>query len=401
MQQYHSYIIGFLATAALICFLRPHAAHFGLIDSPCKRKQHSGNIPLIGGLAIFCGFIFAIFTLDGTLVDLYAFFAACLTMIVVGVLDDAFDLSTRIRFLAQIVAALMMSLWGGVILSDLGALSFDGSLFSLGILAIPFTVFATVGVINTLNMSDGLDGLSGVLTLSALTGLLVVAYTAGAYAEFSVLLLLSSCIVAFLFFNLRHPLRKQASVFMGDAGSMFIGFSLTWFFIKLSQGEQRAMPPVAALWFIALPLFDTVGIMFRRIIKGRSPFLADREHFHHVLLLAGYSVAQSVAIMAVLSVVGVMIGLAGIYLEIPDIIMFALFLAMFSLYFWGMTHAWKVMRFLSRSICRRRNCKERRVNATRRISNITPEVERRVNLDRRSLVDRRSYDNNLRGFSER
>ncbi|HFE37987.1 MAG TPA: undecaprenyl/decaprenyl-phosphate alpha-N-acetylglucosaminyl 1-phosphate transferase [Gammaproteobacteria bacterium] len=398
MQQYHSYIIGFLATAALIYFLRSRAAYFGLIDSPCKRKQHSGNIPLIGGLAIFCGFIFASFTLDEPLVDLYTFLAACLTVIVVGVLDDVFDLSTWIRFVAQIAAALIMSLWGGVILLDLGVLSFDGSLFSLGILAIPFTVFATVGVINTLNMSDGLDGLSGALTLSALSGLIVVAYTANAYVELNVLLLLTSCIVAFLFFNLRHPLRKQASIFMGDAGSMFIGFSLTWFFIKLSQGEQRAMPPVAALWFIALPLFDTVGIMFRRIIKGRSPFLADREHFHHILLLAGCSVAQSVAIMTVLSLIGVAIGLTGIYLEIPDIIMFALFLAMFSVYYWGMMHTWKVMRFLSRSICRRRNDKDRRVNTTRRISNITPETERRVSLDRRSPVDRRSYAD-LRGFS--
>ncbi|MCF6212022.1 MAG: undecaprenyl-phosphate alpha-N-acetylglucosaminyl 1-phosphate transferase [Gammaproteobacteria bacterium] len=398
MQQYHSYIIGFLATAAIIYFLRSRAAYLGLIDSPCKRKQHSGNIPLIGGLAIFCGFIFSSLTLDVALVDLYVFFAASLTMIIVGVLDDAFNLSTRIRFVAQTIAALIMSVWGGVILFDLGELFFDGSLLPLGILAIPFTVFATVGVINTLNMSDGLDGLSGVLTLSALTGLIVVAYTANAYTEFSTLLLLSSCIVAFLLFNLRHPLRRQASIFMGDAGSMFIGFALTWFFIKLSQGEQRAMPPVTALWFIALPLFDTVGIMFRRITKGRSPFLADREHFHHVLLLAGYSVAQSVAIMTVLSVIGVVIGLTGIYFNIPDIIMFVLFLGMFSVYFWGMMHAWKVMRFLSRSICRRRNSKERRVNAARRTSNITPEIERRADLDRRSPVDRRS-NVNLHSFS--
>jgi UDP-GlcNAc:undecaprenyl-phosphate GlcNAc-1-phosphate transferase len=392
MQQYHSYIIGFLATVVLIYFLRPRAAHLGLIDSPCKRKQHHGHIPLIGGLAIFCGFIVSSLTLGVVLNDLYGFFAAGLTLIVVGVLDDSFELSTRVRFVAQICAALIMSLWGGVILSDLGALSFDGSLFSLGVLAIPFTVFATVGVINTLNMSDGLDGLSGTLTLSALAGLIVVAYTAGAYSEFKILLLLACCIVAFLFFNLRHPLRKHASIFMGDAGSMFVGFALTWFFIKLSQGEQRAMPPVASLWFLALPLFDTVGIMLRRIIKGRSPFMADREHFHHVLLLAGYSVAQSVGIMAVLSMIGVMIGLTGIYFQVPDIGMFYLFLGVFSVYFWGMMHAWKVMRFLSRPICRRRSCKDRRTNTDRRKSNIIPKIDYRVGLDRRSLVDRRSFN---------
>ncbi len=391
MQQYNSYIIGLLATVVLIYFLIPHAMRFGLIDSPGTRKQHSGNIPLIGGLAVFCGFLFSTITLDIAINGMYSFFAAGLTLIVVGVLDDFYDLSTRVRFAAQIGAALIMSLWGGVILFDLGMLSFDGSLFPLGILAIPFTAFATVGVINALNMSDGVDGLSGTLTLSALTGLAVVAYSAGADTEFQILLLLVSCIVAFLLFNLRYPLRKRAAVFMGDAGSMFIGFALTWFFIKLSQGDHRAMAPVTSLWFLALPLFDTVGIMFRRIIKGRSPFAADREHFHHVLLLAGYSIPQSVGIMGILSLIGVLIGLAGTYFQIPDIVMFFLFLSVFALYFWGMMRAWKVMRFLNRSICRRRSGGDRRVNSEGRTETYgTLKIDRRVISDRRTTFSRRS-----------
>ena len=392
MLHYQSYIIGLLSTSVLIYFLKPRAVRFGLIDTPDNRKQHNGNIPLIGGLAVFFGFVFSLFTLDVPLDGMYSFIAAGVTLIIVGVLDDFRELSARVRFTGQIIAALMMSLWGGVVLSDLGVLSFDGSLFTLGILAIPFTAFATVGVINALNMSDGVDGLSGSLTLLALLGLIVVAYVSHSYDELKILLLLASCIVAFLCFNFRHPFRKNATVFMGDAGSMFIGFALTWFFIKFSQGDSRVMSPVISLWFLALPLFDTVGIMLRRILKRRSPFAADREHFHHVLLLAGYSASQSVIIMSGLALLGIIVGLMGFYFAIPDLFMFYLFLGFFGLYFFGMMRAWKVMRFLHRSICRRRYLKDRRMRQERRTGdNYPPEVDRRVNV-RRFVFERRAVN---------
>jgi len=131
--------------------------------------------------------------------------------------------------------------------------------------------------------------------------------------------------------------------------------------------------------------------MFRRLLKGRSPFAPDREHFHHVLILAGYSVTQSVAIMAGLSLTGVAIGLLGNYLGPPDIVMFYLFLSVFALYFWGMMRAWKVMRFLHRSICRRRNGVDRRLNPDRRKElRSEPQIDFRVNGSRRAAMDRRS-----------
>lgn len=349
MHHYPSYLIALLGTAALIYFLKRRAIHIGLVDRPDARKAHLVATPLIGGLAIFCGFLASLATFGIALNDL-RFLAAGLVLTVVGMLDDFHEISPKLRFLAQIAAALLMTLWGGVVLHDLGALSFDGSLFTLGDLAIPVTVFATVGVINALNMSDGMDGQAGSLTLIALLGLVVVTYVAGQYVELNILLLLASAVVAFLAFNLRLPWRPRASVFLGDAGSMFLGFTLAWFMIHLSQGEPRAMSPVTALWFLMLPLLDTVGMMLRRIWKRRSPFQADREHFHHLLLSAGYSPMQSVLIMAGLALVGVMIGLAGWFFEVPDILMFAAFLGLATLYFWGMMHAWKVMRFFGRVI---------------------------------------------------
>ena len=147
---------------------------------------------------------------------------------------------------------------------------------------------------------------------------------------------------------------------MGDAGSMFLGFALTWYAVSLSQGESRVISPAAALWFLMLPIFDTVTMMLRRILRGRSPFSPDREHLHHVFLLAGYTVNETVGVMAAIAGVGVLIGLASVYWQLPELLVAGAFLLAGLGYFWMIMHAWQVMRFLHRSICRRRITSDRR-----------------------------------------
>jgi len=138
-----------------------------------------------------------------------------------------------------------------------------------------------IGMLNAVNMVDGLDGLAASLVFIA-----IIAWTGDDVRNVVIPELLGAAILAFLLFNLR--LRGRALVFMGDAGSLFLGFVLTWFLVALSQGEQRLLAPVTALWLFALPLTDTISMMVRRILLRRSPFLADREHFHHILLAAGF-----------------------------------------------------------------------------------------------------------------
>ena len=127
---------------------------------------------------------------------------------------------------------------------------------------------------------------------------------------------------------------------------MFLGLLLAWIFIQSAQGEERIITPVTALWVFALPLLDTVCIMLRRIIKGRSPFAPDREHFHHILLVAGYSVKQSV--WAMIGVAGFLsvVGLITLTANLPEQLMFIGMLFLFLLYFWGMSHAWRVMKVI-------------------------------------------------------
>jgi UDP-GlcNAc:undecaprenyl-phosphate/decaprenyl-phosphate GlcNAc-1-phosphate transferase len=385
MAGYLPSLIAFATTALLIVLLRPLAVATGLVDIPNERKSHRAPTPLVGGLAIFAGLVVSFLVagraglhLPGR--EIVSFFGAGLLLVAVGVVDDFLELSPAVRFVAQILAALLMVFGAGVVLTDLGAMTWAGTILPLGVLSIPFTVFATLGVINALNMCDGLDGLSGSLALVSLGGLLVAASLWGVPGQAAFLPPLGAAIVGFLLFNLRLPGRSQALVFMGDAGSMFLGFALTWYAISLSQGEARVIRPSAALWFLMLPIFDAVSMMLRRTLRGRSPFAPDREHLHHIFLLAGYSVNQTVGIMTALALVGVLVALASIYWEVPELLVSGGFLVVGLGYFWMITHAWRVMRFLHRSINRRRGPGDRR----RSVDPHYAGPERRIVADRRA-----------------
>lgn len=340
-----SYLLAFSITINLLFILKSIARRIGLVDKPNRRKTHRGRTPLIGGLAMFGGFVFTALMIEPLSIDLRYLLSGAIILIIIGFLDDLYELPYYYRFAVEIVAVLLICLGGKTVLNDLGAIGFSGSVITLGIFAIPLTIFATVGVINALNMSDGIDGLAGSLTLVTLLSLVILTWQAGDTQILKLLWLLIAVTVAFLTFNLRVPGRAQAQVFMGDTGSMFLGFTLAWFMIYLSQGEQRIMTPVTALWIIALPLMDTVSIMLRRIFTKRSPFSADCGHFHHLLLSAGHSVSQALAIMIVLATISATIGLVGFYLQISEAIMFWGFLSLFILHFSGTMYIHKKYRF--------------------------------------------------------
>jgi UDP-GlcNAc:undecaprenyl-phosphate GlcNAc-1-phosphate transferase len=385
----------FLATILAILILRPVARAVGLVDFPNIRSSHQTPIPLVGGLAIYIAItsVYLVFVWLGRLPFdrvQQSFFLAGFVLIAVGVVDDYVPISSLIRFAAQIVASLLMVYGGGVVLTDFGGMSFSGEVVYLGWLSVPFTVFATLGVINALNMCDGLDGLSGSLALISLFGMLTAALLANAFLSALILGMLATAVFGFLLFNLRIFRRGRASLFMGDAGSMFLGFSLTWFAIALSQGPNRVITPASALWLMMLPIFDTVAMIFRRAVQRRSPFSADKEHIHHVLRMAGFSVNESVTIMAAAAMIGAGIGLLSLDVRAPEFSVAGLFLVVGLLYMWMILRAWKVMRFIERSISRRDNKTDRRTVADRRSGDDAgySEIERRSGQDRRRVQRR-------------
>lgn len=299
---------------------------------------------------MFLAFILSILALDVPFSPHRPLFAGALILVVVGVLDDFHELSAKQRFVAQISVGLLMTLGAGVVLDDFGYLISRHWVLSLGVLAVPATVFSTVGVINAVNMCDGIDGLAASLALVTVSALALVAWADGEVESFGALISLAAVMLAFLAFNLRH--KGRALVYMGDAGSMFLGFVLAWFLIRFSQGEGRLLAPVTALWIFALPLIDTVAVMVRRILLGRSPFLADREHFHHLLLAVGFTPKQTLTLILLLAFAAAVVGLAGEYLGIAEHQMFLGFLALFALHFWMISRGWRVKRSLHKQLAR-------------------------------------------------
>jgi len=304
-----SLVLPFFICATLIMVLRKHAGSIGLLDRPCQRKQHKGLVPLVGGIAIWTAFAISTLLMFFDWSTL-AMVSIGLLVMALGVLDDVHELGTRKRFLVQILAGVAMVYLGQLQINQLGNAFGGGIVQFSGAFAILFTIFSTVGVINALNMIDGMDGLAGSIASISFLALAAVAYAGGDMVSAQILLTIVGSLAAFLLFNLRVA-GHAARIFMGDAGSMFLGFLLAWFFVALSQGESPVLSAVSAGWIFGLPLLDISVVMVRRVMAGRSPFAAGRDHLHHLLLDRGLSVNSTLAIIVAAHAMFVVIGLIG------------------------------------------------------------------------------------------
>lgn len=327
-----------ISAAAVLVLLRL-APTLGLVDIPRGRKEHDHEVPLVGGLAIFAA-LFAAASLAGIAPTTAYFLVALSVIIAVGFWDDVADLSARLKFVIQIVASVIM-IWGaGVQLHTVGDL-IGWRPIGLSIFAIPLTIFAIVGVVNAMNMVDGLDGLGGSLALVAFAWYALVAAGSGLDVQFKTALIFCGAIAGFLLFNLRFPWQPRARVFLGDAGSLMIGFALGWFAIDLTQGPGRDFPPIAALWVLLLPLADCVSLMARRVRARRSPFVGDSRHIHHYLLARGFTHGQTLGILVLLSAAFGAVGYVGWRLHVPDAVLFGPFFFGFFAYHAWIARAWK------------------------------------------------------------
>jgi UDP-GlcNAc:undecaprenyl-phosphate GlcNAc-1-phosphate transferase len=333
--------IAFLAGTVATLLLARAARNLNLVDHPGGRKVHARAVPLVGGLAIFIALLGAAAALGIVYSAAYFLFALSI-VIAVGLWDDVTDISPRVKFAIQIVASCLMIFGAGVELTTVGdILGFRP--VGLWIFSVPLTVFAVVGVVNSVNMMDGLDGLAGSVALVAFAWYAAVAGLSGLEVQFQVALIFCGAIGGFLVFNLRFPWQAQARVFLGDAGSLMIGFALGWFAIDLTQGEGRTLQPIAALWVLLLPLADCVSLMARRIMARKSPFLADSHHIHHYLLARGFTPQQTLAILVCLSASFGAVGFVGWRLFLPEAVLFWPFCLGFVAYHAWIQRAWRTL----------------------------------------------------------
>ena len=296
------------ASALGLCVLVPISKPFGLLDYPDARKRHAFATPLVGGLSIFVGMLAGWMWLgQAQHFDDVVLGTACM-LVLLGALDDKYGLRVGVRVVVEIVAILVVISTTGVYVHSLGVL--HGYDLQLGWLGIPFTVLAVIGLINAFNLMDGIDGLAGCLALVS-TGAIALLMEPDMPAPLTIIvLLLAAALYPFLMANL-GLLGRRAKVFLGDSGSVVLGYVIAWTLIALSQSTPRYISPGLVLWCVALPVMDTLAVIYRRLKRGVSPFTPDRTHIHHLLMNAGWGPRRTliclVAFAVVLPFVGVVI----------------------------------------------------------------------------------------------
>jgi len=279
--------------------------------------MHVGDVPVIGGLAMVGGLGIGSLYSYTALQGFPFFITATALLVLIGALDDRYDLPASVRFLAQICAALLMVAGADVFAIDIGK-PFFGAFVELGWLSTPFSILIVLTAINAFNMFDGSDGVAGTQALIALVFMGVSCFIAGSMNCLPFVLALMGCIFGFLLFNWPSKRTRNVRAFMGDAGSTMLGFSLAWLSLDLSQGPARVISPVVTLWIFALPLYDLFSSMVRRVSQGNSPFHGDSEHLHHLLRRFGLSSRQVAQIVLLASSILAAIGVVSYFSGLDD-----------------------------------------------------------------------------------
>ena len=297
----------FLICLNCILALDKIAPQLGLLDRPDDRKQHAGTVPLVGGPALFLAIFASVLMLEFEY-NVFVFLSLGVVLLLLGILDDLYILRASYRVLVQAAVATLMVFHEGVQIHEIGNIIGQGTVNLTGTVAVIFTVICTIGVINAVNMIDGVDGLAGSILLVSFLAMAWLALQARDFHNAKMLVIFGGALVGFLCFNARIIVSK-ARIFMGDSGSMLMGFIMVWYFISLTQGEDAPVSAITAGWIFGLPLIDTVSVMVGRILKRESPFKAGRDHLHHRLMDNGFGVNATVLIMLSIHLLFVMTGI--------------------------------------------------------------------------------------------
>lgn len=329
-----TFIVSLVLTMILVPPLIRLAPVIGALDIPDARKVHSKAIPRIGGIAMIIGALVPILFWVPIALNTTAIVLAFLIILVFGLWDDRANLDYRIKFFGQILAVLVAVFFGDVVVRDVPFINAELPEY----IAIPFTIFALVGITNAINLSDGLDGLAGGTMLLTFSMMALLGFKAEGFTLVILCLAISGSILGFLRHN-TYP----AQIFMGDTGSQFLGFSAGVAVILLTQNTNGALSPMLPLLLLGLPILDTVAVMSTRIYEGRSPFSPDKNHIHHKLLAVGLDHYEAVFIIYLAQTL--LVSSAYFLRYESDLLIFALYMA-FSLtvlgfLHWAKTHNWK------------------------------------------------------------
>lgn len=335
----------FFVAVILLVVMTPFAHQLGLVDQPCARKQHNGMVPLTGGVAIFGAVLITSIVTDVWFKNGSLFFTASFFIIILGMLDDKFDLSAKGRLMCQFGVAAIMAWAAQNYITSIGNVFGFGDT-DFGLFGYFFTLVCVVGVINAFNMIDGIDGLAGGMSLIVLLAVVFLLLVSNNGEAIMAPMMVVSAIVPFLAFNLSWKGFKGNKIFMGDSGSMFVGLTIVWLMVDFTQGAEAAMRPITAVWIIGLPLMDMAAIMYRRAKKGQSVLKPDRQHLHNIFMRAGLSSRRSLAAILLMGCGYATIGIVGELYGVPEYIMFWGFMVSLFVYSLVIQNIWTILRFI-------------------------------------------------------
>lgn len=278
-----------LFVALVIPFIKTLAEHVGAMDIPNARKVHKEPIPRMGGLGIYFGFLLGYMFFGEQNAIMNSILIGSFIIVLIGVVDDIKPLKASYKFIGQLIAAIIVVFYGGILLKEISAF---GIYLNFGYFAYPITIFFVLGCINCMNFIDGLDGLaSGVSAIFFLTIGIIAVCKGQSGLAFTLTFIMFGCCIGFLIHNF-----NPASIFMGDSGSMFLGFIIS---VITLLGYKNVMMSsiIIPLLILAIPIADTLFAILRRKIKGESISKPDKMHIHHQLLRRNFGQKGTVLII--------------------------------------------------------------------------------------------------------
>lgn len=297
-----------VVTALFFPLVKWIAKHVEALDYPNERKVHKKPMPLLGGLMMFFGFLFGYMFFAPQNTQMLAILIASFIVILTGMIDDIKPLKARQKMIGQVIAAIIVTFYGDILLNDI---TFFGFYFDFGWLAYPLTIIFIVALMNCINFIDGLDGLScGISTIFFATiGVIAfIMHNIGSLEITLTFIMLGACL-GFLIFNF-----NPAKIFMGETGSMFLGFMIS---VVCLMGFKAVTLTslVVPMLILAIPILDTLFAIIRRIIHKKPIYIADKQHLHHQLLNKKFSQRTTVLIIYAVSI---LFSLASIFYVLKD-----------------------------------------------------------------------------------
>ena len=288
-------IVVFLFVVLIMPIVMKIAKHVNAMDIPNERKVHKEPMPRMGGLAIFLGFLLGYMLFCTQTPQMISILIGSFILILVGIVDDINPIKPLAKFIGQVIAAVIVVYYGNIVMSDISAY---GLYMNFGIFAKPITIFFILGVINCLNLIDGLDGLAGGIATIFFITISIIISIMGIYngLDASLSLIMIGATLGFLIYNF-HP----AKIFMGDSGSMFLGYIIA--VISLLGFKNVTLTSfLVPVLILAIPILDTFFAILRRLLKKESFAKADKEHFHHQILKMSGNQVKTVLIIYLIQI---------------------------------------------------------------------------------------------------